>query len=103
MVTPGHLAPGQPGAPVGAPGWLSPAALTDLVDRCRRDEGMALIERRLIAYLDRLREPDTVSGVPFCGCADCEAREVLALVVPPVTALVACHLHPLPLPRASKE
>ena len=108
----------HPGAPVGAPGWLSPQVLADLVDRCRRTDQMSAIERSLISYLDTLREDlfdqgeavDTASGITFCGCADCEAREVLAHVVPPLTDLVAHQLHlagpppgRLPHPRTPKE
>ena len=108
----------HPGAPVGAPGWLSPQALADLVDRCRRTDQMSAIERSLITYLDDLREDlfdqgeaaNTASGITFCGCADCQAREVLAHVVPPLTDLVAHQLHPagpppgrLPHPRSPKE
>jgi len=101
----------HPGAPVGAPGWLSPQVLADLVDRCRRTDQMSAIERSLISYLDTLREElfdqgeaiDTTSGITFCGCADCEAREVLAHVVPPLTDLVARQLHNTPPPEGHQR
>ncbi|HSO03146.1 MAG TPA: hypothetical protein VLQ92_01590 [Candidatus Limnocylindrales bacterium] len=99
------------GAPVGAPGWLAPQALAALVDRCQRDAQMSAIERNLIGYLDHLREDlfdqgqgvDTVTGIAFCGCGDCEAREVLAHVVPPLTDLVARQLHTTPPPEGHQR
>jgi hypothetical protein len=98
---------GQVGAPVGAPTWLSPRVLADLVDRCRRTEQMSAIEVSLICYLDRLDEAlfadgsadDTDSPVSYCGCADCQAREILAHLVPPLADLITCQLHTHPVPR----
>ena len=52
---------GQVGAPVGAPTWLSPRVLADLVHRCRRTEQMSAMEVSLICYLDRL-EGGTARG-----------------------------------------
>ena len=98
---------GQGGAPVGAPPWLSPQVLADLVDRCRRTEQMGAIEASLIEYLVHLdadlfeygAADDTDSGVSYCGCADCQAREILAHLVPPLADLITCQLHTHPVPR----
>lgn len=99
------------GAPAGAPRWLSPQALADLVDRCRRPDQMSTIERSLITHLDDLREDligqgeaaNTASGITACGCADCQSREVLAHVVPPLTDLVARQLHTTPPPEGHQR
>jgi hypothetical protein len=69
---------------------------------------MSAIEASLIAYLAQLDEAlhadgsadDTASGVSNCGCSDCQAREILAHLTPPLADLITCqlHTHPIPLP-----
>ena len=62
------------------------------------DEAMRTVELSLHHYLDQLlagyfdNETDsfdnTESGIPFCGCTTCIAREMLAWLVPRIGTLV---------------
>ena len=76
---------------------LTGEALDVVVGRIAANPAMAVLEKGVIAYLQELRESlfedgdvsETESGVVFCGCDDCEAREILTYVVPRIVALAA--------------
>lgn len=66
-------------------GWEMQESLAQELERAVADlqDGLASI-----LYDEADEEFETPSGMPYCGCSTCDAREVLVMLVPMVAAAV---------------